>query len=508
MTGWQFSLEPLIDPGRFFGRQGIIDEIRRLMTAGPSPDFVFVHGGQKIGRTSLLKQLHAQSLPLLGPGVRTSLVDLRLWSGLEPEAIVGHFAEGLRDVLQEPELSGASAPGPYLFEHILRDLACRRDQQLVLLVDRGDKLVHARLRRGVSELLGMLNDSLPNLGIVLSFGTSEELGSQHVLHRMEQIDDAVREISPVWTRTTPRLLGSLPRVETERFLAAAGPRAQERGWIVDLAGDHPFLLNRVGLTASRGSQIERGGRLDAEGRVALEETLVRELMPMGRAILQRLRSDARGNELEDFAADLAAAAEPTLRRLSWPDAEPVGILAGEGLVQVEDADGAPVVLPVAEMEAADVRYWMPARLFRRVLLAARTQDPTHVARPRRVTLAAAIGRERAAHVEVALTGEAAGVARVALTDIERRILERLLQERDKLLDAAELARAAWGPAVTDGEREQWQDRLRQRLLGLRRKLAPHVVGEPITNVYGQGYRLESPGRYAIRLHDGRSSPGK
>ena len=92
MTAWRFSLEPAMDGAVFFGRDRIVGEIRDLMTAGPSPDFVFVHGGQKIGRTSLLKQLHGRGRELIGGEVRTCFVDLRLWSVMGYEAIVGHFA--------------------------------------------------------------------------------------------------------------------------------------------------------------------------------------------------------------------------------------------------------------------------------------------------------------------------------------------------------------------------------------------------------------------------------
>jgi hypothetical protein len=497
MTAWRFSLEPLTGGAPFFGRDRVVGEIRDLMTAGPSPDFVFVHGGQKIGRTSLLKQLRARGRELIGEDVRTCLVDLRLWSVMQEEAIVGHFATTLAQAVGPPGLAPRQA-GPELLDGMLQRLAASPEAQLVLAIDRGDALIDPALRRRVATLLGLLNDSLPNLGIVLSFGTGEGLSGQHVLHRIEQVEEAISEISPVWTRATTRILGALPRPDTHRFLRAAGPLARfEADWIVELAGDHPFLLNRVGLSASR----SRSGPLTGERRAEIEETLVRELLPMGLAILQRLRSGSRGSDLVDFACELAEPGDRPPRGLAGgaPEAPAVDILAGEGLVQVEDADGRPVVLPVADLhEDARVAYWMPSRLFRRVIRASVRQERSRAAGRGLAPRAVAAPRQRAARVEVMSEDDGQTVVTVALTDIERRILQRLLQAPGGLLDAVELSVAVWGPAPDPHSEDLWRERLRQRLIGLRRKLAPHVSGEPIVNVYGKGYRLAAPERFSLR----------
>ena len=120
--------------------------------------------------------------------------------------------------------------------------------------------------------------------------------------------------------------------------------------------------------------------------------------------------------------------------------------------------------------------------------------------PRRpgVTRGAAPPRQRAARVVVVGEDDARTVVTVALTDIERRILQRLLQSPEVLHDAEELAVAVWGPPPDTHSADLWRERLRQRLIGLRRKLAPHVSGEPIVNVYGKGYRLAAPERFSLR----------
>ncbi|HZV52602.1 MAG TPA: helix-turn-helix domain-containing protein [Candidatus Dormibacteraeota bacterium] len=173
--------------------------------------------------------------------------------------------------------------------------------------------------------------------------------------------------------------------------------------------------------------------------------------------------------------------------------EVVGILAGEGLLQVEGSDGEPVVHPLSAVPPQrSLRYSMPARIFREALRRLREREGAS-----RMVHRSSLRRPERREAVVAL-GSGRGDARVPLTEIEERILDRLLSSPGSLVGTDELAVAVWGPPPNERSRQLWHDRLKRRLTGLRRKLAPYLSGEPIVNVYGWGYRLSAPDRIVLR----------
>jgi hypothetical protein len=484
--GCRFTLEPVTNTDFQLGREVLVEGIKGFVSTESIPDIVLLQAAQKIGRTSLLKLLARHGFTdFRGEDVRTILVDARMWSYERSRQDV---ARDLIDSLRRAAGAGEARLG---FHDAVEELAAR-STKLVLLVDRGEVLLDPGLL-AVVDLVALLNEALPSLAVVLSFGPSDQTSLYQGLHHMGHVAQAVREVSPVWARTSRFQMFGLPRWATERFLRWAGGglfklNERELAWVMDLAGNHPLLLNRVGLTVCRHKLCSDGSELSGDDMTMIENELDKDLGPMVRAIVQRLMAAADGQEAVRAARDLAMCSDKRVVEHDSKESHLAAILAGEGLVDVEYADGASVTRPIEDLaDGAPIFYSMRARLLRRILT--NSEAGEHASSPTGHQPIRAARRQRAARgSSVTISHSQMPNMTVSLTDIEERLMRRFLESPGSTLSIEQLTDAVWGQ-LPGPEGDRWRGRLVQRMSLLRRKLAPHFATDPIINIYGQGYRL-------------------
>ncbi len=503
--GWRFTLDPL-EPGLFQGRQLLVSDVLDAMTREWAPEYLYIHGPQKIGRSSLLKYLNAilkEARTASDERVVPAWLDLRLWSrGTAEDELIRAFLSVLVRA-SRVDVIDTSAPALVQLQVLVEELRSRVDQRLVLLLDHANSFVDSKqLRQLMLDLLGTLHDSIPSLGIVLSFGAQgEEMADFPTRERIERTEAVLSAISPTWLRARTLVLRHLPRQESWDYLGAATGRGAagngealtdvEAEWILELAGDHPFLLNLVGYHLGRLRTWRHPSHVTSDERIELERYLVDHLVPMGHALLRRLRRSSDYHEILEFVQDLADGG-PGLR--DWPvnarDVHLVELLGDEGLVQLHGEERG--------NEHGPRHFSMASSLFRRMLRDQRIQR-----------LYGGVGLDldggrsnltlerRSAEPRMLTIRHGSRAATVRLTDIEYRIVARLLQAPEATVSVEDLVHAVWAEEPMAEGADRWNERLKQRITALRRKLRSYITGDSIINSYGSGYRLDAPDRYSL-----------
>jgi len=472
-TQEKFTLKPL-SPQYFVGRR---EQVYRILYNGliaRTPNLLILRGPQRIGRTSLL--YFTQALARTN-GANTDYasifkestnkaklscpyIDLRVLSSGQPEEVKTTFIEVLAQSLYEQSSGDISEKTLY---GLVEAMASHSQYHFILLIDRAEHLLDQRIQATINDILGVLNDAVPNLGILLSFGASGELSAQDVIHRTAEIDQSIESISSLMNLVRYDIdIGLLQPYEAEQFLTEASPAyfsKEEVNWILDMAGTHPYLLNLASILTLEQKQSSQRSLTTTELNI-VENNALNQLKPRINNIWKRL-SDLKDYEALDLALTIASSPSHAIA-ISSVSEELVSILEGEGLVQKSDSD-----------------WVMPSGLFRRLLLEHAEQGN----KPRT--------NSNSMHVSGnTLIIRVDGISHsVALTEKETKIMEMLLNAGpDELVTNEDLLRI-WLPS---GNELNDQQKLSQRLKALRNKLKPILNENPIENVYGAGYRLKYP----------------
>ena len=328
--------------------------------------------------------------------------------------------------------------------------------------------------------MGVLNDGLPNLGILLSFGASGELSAQDVIHRTAEIDQSIASISSLINLVRYDIgIGLLQPEEAELFLndteltssdysEPAPFSAEEVESILGMAGTHPYLLNLMGkLTWDQKQEQYLQSILSVSELSNIEEHALNQLKPFITNIWKRL-ADLKNHQALDLVYTLASSPEHTIAINSVSE-DLARILEGEGLIQ-----------KIAS------QWMMPSSLMRKLLLEQLKQENKSSLNLRGVSVPSHLLRVR---VDGA-------VHSIELTEIEAKIMSLLLNaDPNQLISNDDLLEGIWGPS-TSKEPSDLQ-KLSQRLKNLRNKLRPILNENPIENIYGEGYRLINPERFIL-----------
>lgn len=503
----KFSPMKPLRPKYFVGRR---EQVLAIFEAGQvydwQPKVISLRGPQKIGRTSLLQyvQVLAKGRGNIA-GIDTNYavafkhrigalacpyVDMRLVPGATETSVTTNFVNALANSLAVslldshgfPEVSGSSVQ---LVKQMNRPVD-GTDPRYVLLIDRAEILLQEHMLQSLHGLLGALNEGVPGLSLLFSFGTSDGLSGLDVMRRAVEIDDCIAAISSLLNVNDEKVdVGLLRTDEINHFLlddwfTQAGQPADspfsesEIEWIQMRAGGHPAALQVIGKRLYE----EKFPRSAPEGR-QLSEVDLSEVETMALRNLKSLVKDS-WDRLDPLARRAAASLASTPDGISDPDgfsANVLRILEGEGIVR---------------QQSNFSKIEMPSSLIRELI-----RGNMDAGDGDRIHLMSAREREEAQLV-VSVNGESRVVA---LTEKEATIVERLLQApKDGVVGNEELYLTIWGripPKDDEQEELRWQQRLTQRIKGLRKKLQ-HIMGEnPVKNEYGRGYRIVGPERFRL-----------
>ena len=482
-----FTLEP-VAPAAFVGREA---ETALLLSRArqPIPPLQSLEGPSKIGRTSMLLYLRAisrKTVPYGPEAGKPPLIAPYIDLTLRPydETTAEHSI--LRAIVEEMRTRGFEAPeirqGPAAMTEVairMAELVSRPEQCLfLLLVDHGEHLLvrpgepgRERWSRQAFGALGELNERLRDgLAVLLAFGATgpaRELRARaRRLKMLEQLD----ALSQILNRgnATRISLGPLADGEVQAFAeraTAPEPREQERrlteeevGWIIDLAGGHPLVMQNAGVRLAEATLSGQG----EEQRAELERQLAdpglqgfmidafRRIGPLAAGSPEKLEELADGEEVE-LGPDLGASLEE------------------EGLVR--SADGARASMPARALR-------MALRAYLKAAESMPAAESDFLPRPHKGSPTLAL-RDAEAEGELSLTRS------------EHHLMEVFLETEGDVA-SREALKAAVGPNTTDAH-------LTQRVSALRRKIERTLrVSDAIESVYGEGYRLSSTQRFMLR----------
>lgn len=485
----KFTLKPLL-PQYFVGRR---EQVYRILYNGliaRTPNLLNLRGPQKIGRTSLLHFIQfltrtdgknteyfsifkesTNNVKLLCP-----YIDLRVLSSSRLEEIKTTFIKVLAQSVYEQ--SSHNIAENTLFG-LMEAMAKDRQHHFILLIDRAEYLLNQQIQENINDILGVLNDSVANLGILLSFGASGELSAQDVIHRTEEIDQRIASISSLMNLVRYDIdIDLLQPDEAQEFLdnrdlAAEDQSAytsfseEEIDWILDVAGTHPYLLNLLAILVREQKRIQQRP-LTTKDYSEVKGNAANQVKQLMNNIWKRLSElkDYRDLQAPDLAFTIASSASHAIA-IDNVSEELVRILEGEGLVQKSNA-----------------HLVMLSGLLRELLIEYKRENIKSLV--------------NTGYVQISpntLVVRTDGVSQfVELTDKETRIMEMLLNAApDELITSEDFLEKIWGPSHSAN-----QQILSQRLKSLRNKLKPILNENPIENVYGTGYRLIKPERFGLQ----------
>ncbi len=483
----KFTLKPLA-PQYFVGRHEQVNKILYNGLISPTPNLLDLQGPQKIGRTSLL---HFLQFLAKGDGAGTDYdglfkksaiehklvcpyIDLRLLMGSSREEINAHFIRILTSSLNE--FAVAEATESTLF-HLMQAIAEKSEHRYLLFIDRAEYLLDQVIQENIKDTLGVLNDSLPNLGILLSFGASGDLSAQDSIHRAAEIDKSIASISSLMNLVREDIeVGLLEPEEALHFLesptsddskTSSSFSKEELDWISELAGTHPYLLNLVGLLVWKQKWEQGISSLTRLELSQVEENAAHQLKSLINSIWRRL-SDLKDRRVAELVYALISSPAHSVMTESISE-DLTNVLKGEGLIQRTDA------------------HWvMPSRLLRQLLLAQLEHDG-------KFSLDFS-GMQ--APINILVVEEDGASHEINLTELEAKIMGMLLKAGpNQLVTTNDLLEGVWGIPLTGND----QQKLSQRLRVLRNKLKASLHKNPIENVYGEGYRLVKPERFKLQL---------
>jgi hypothetical protein len=482
-----FTLSP-VAPEAFVGRE-VETALVVSRALRPQPPLQSLEGSSKIGRTSMLRHLHA----ITHGETPSKHVDPRSDSLIAPYIDLtfhSYARQGaqeviLRAIVQEIVARGFKARADIGDSEAIVEVAIamedleNRGYRFLLLVDHVEHLLthpsdedaRAEWSDMATAVLGELNERIP-IAVLLAFGATGPAKDLRAPARRLQMLETLDALSQILNRgdVTATTLGLLDDEEVRALARSAtipgvGSRPaqltdEEVEWIVDLAGGHPLVMQNAGLKL-----FEARGK--ASFRTPLED-LERQLADPG---------------LQGFLIDMFRRVGP----LDDTDAALLEQLAeGEGAVEVGPdmratlAEESLIVLD--EQEQAS----MPSRALRgalRAYLAARDAS----------TPFPAAGGEAHARISSPILSlrDDDLEQTLRLTRSEHALVRVLLDAGiDEIASRASL-RDALGRNTVDSQ-------LTQRLSILRGKIAASLgVADAIENVYGQGYRLIDADRYVL-----------
>lgn len=487
----KFTLKPL-SPNYFVGRQEQVYRILHNGLISRTSNLLNLQGPQKIGRTSLLHfiQFLAQT-----EGANTNYaslfkestnnlkllclyIDLRLLTSGSREEIKSHFIRILARSLHE---QSSMKMQETTFFRLMEDMSENSGYRYILFIDRAEYLLDQHIQENIKDTLGVLNDGLPNFGILLSFGASGELNAQDVIHRTAEIDQSIASISSLMNLVRYDIdIGLLLPEEAEQFLDDIEPTtfsqpmlapftAEEVKWIIEIAGTHPYLLNLLGILIRNQKQEQHMFTLSASELRKVEENALNQLKPFINNIGKRL-SDLKDYKALELVNTLASSPEHAITIDSVSD-DLARILEGEGLIQ-----------KIAS------QWVMPSSLMRKLLLEQLKYGNK--------SFANSLGVPVTDHT---FAVQVDGISQtIELTEIETKVLAMLINASpDQLITRDDLLEGIWGSSSSKELSDQ--QKLSQRIKMLRNKLRPVLNENPIENVYGEGYRLIKPERFKL-LH--------
>jgi hypothetical protein len=226
LTSSPFVLVNAVPDAMFFGRS---DQLRQIIEYIEAARSCAVIGGRRIGKTSILLQLHRARLPELG--FRTLYFDC---------STVQSHGDFLKTSIKDPKLWRPGPPAGYeTFEDLLRSVP--DDKPFVLLLDEADKLVPEDRANGWPIFNGLRTLALPDRAQVV-------LSGERVLR------EAMADSSgPLFNFTNEVLIDRLDRMAVDELVTKPmrllelelQPEAQILDTIYDFTSGHPNVVQRL-----------------------------------------------------------------------------------------------------------------------------------------------------------------------------------------------------------------------------------------------------------------------
>lgn len=473
----RFSPGP-IDPRLCLGRD---EELRALLSPPTVPGVGAcwrIRGGQKIGKTSLLRLIGS-------PPQKTDPRDRALgdewrrrpffWAYIDLDRIRRSVTEPSEiDRLLSAELARPLAPDESVssYHEVVNLLQLKVDAgaHIVVLCDRVDSLteVQSDSRATLSQFgevahdwLAALNEAVRGMSFAIARGGGSLVRDATVAERREREKDVLRLVSEFFTLiVNDVVLGPVRTEAAAEFLSADVPdlagmplNGDDALFVTSLAGGHPFLMNHIALRCQ--------ARMTDHGlSAAAKEAITGEAQAFGvtffDSIIDRLKStDAKAT---DFAGEVASSRDGIV--LDSTNADLADYLVEEGIARVDDGRCAIQGEVARSLFAGGVgpRRWV-------------VDGPPMPG-------------------SVSITGPHPAV--VPLSHLEFALLEKLLAARGAYVKHRDLM-AVWPP------RERDDKKLAQRISVLRNKLreALAVAEDPVPPRKGHGYRLVDPDRFTL-----------
>jgi DNA-binding winged helix-turn-helix (wHTH) protein len=475
----KFTLKPI--PSNYFvGRGQQLQRILELVLDRNNPGLINLGGPQKIGRTSLLNFLDHLSRNKGGAtpyatqfsgNLSPLYIDMRTLIGTTTDDFKIAFINTLARVLESSKnnkpYASSDIPNSDVLTLVYR-MSDVPNQRFLLLLDRAELLLNPVMQEAVAEVLGVLNDSLARLGIVLSFGTSGELGNYDVVKRTQETEACIESISSLMSLFREDIqIGLLNKTESQDFLMRqwyttkgdlvnnSGVFSKEEAeWLVNLSGGHPYILNVAGLQAWEFKS--KNISLDTTIRDTIEKQSKYQLKTLFENTIKRL--SPKTFETLNEIAQLSPAGIDVFRL----DKDILSTLEGEGLLLNDEDKTARIASPLFKQLIQEATFETKSIRAKETLLL-----------PIQRTLIFKQGEKK---------------VKIALTERETQIMKVFLSSSRDVVSKKELYQTVWGktPLGTD---PKWEQRLVQRISVLRKKLIQQTKNELIENVYGGGYRL-------------------
>jgi hypothetical protein len=131
---------PIKDKEMFFGRQDVFDSVKQKFKDEPAKTNIFLSGGRRIGKTSVLYQIEDGAL---GDKFIPVFIDLQKIGDLDTYGFFGFVTQEIRKTLEgkgikmkEYAFDGAKESYTATFNHVLDDISdLIKDKQIILMFD-------------------------------------------------------------------------------------------------------------------------------------------------------------------------------------------------------------------------------------------------------------------------------------------------------------------------------------------------------------------------------------
>jgi hypothetical protein len=475
----KFSLKPL-KPEYFVGRSNQVLKILNLGLENENLGLINLQGPQKIGRTSFLHYLtylaeneggetsYAFPFNATDDELNCLYLDMRFLAGLSEIDSHQAFLQAISQLITKKDY--LETDQLYTANLLIDEMINRTDQRYFLFLDRAEELLNPQIQEIVSTVLGVLNDGLPKLGILLSFGTSGDLSHRDVVQRAQQTDECIASISTLMglfrndinlglldpNDAQDYLMRRWKTEESKSSLNNNGPFSQtETSWLLNLSGEHPYILNLVGQLAFEAKSSNKS--LDNSSQIEIENAASTQLRPLIIASLKRLSPITTKTILE------VAQSHNTGIKVNEIDERVIIDLQGEGLISMNDN-----------------RVIVPSQMVRNILIESAIEqrsngkpsiDPTKY------------------YPEILMFRKN--------ENNSRSVIEISLTSTKSFVPTEEIYRAIWA-TTSISQDAKLKQRLIQRIKILREKLQQKTGEKEIENVYGSGYRMIRPERFSIK----------